>query len=79
MSGSQLVRHGATDHTAGRGTCQGCRRYEGGPVSLESQLPGIRTLSSAYGAVRAADGLCTVHARYVPAHATCGSFEPLPR
>jgi len=78
MSGSEPVRRGAAGH-ATRGNCKGCRHHEGVPESLEAQLPGIRTLSSAYGAVCAADGLCTLHARYVPAHASCGSFEPLPR
>ena len=59
------------------GSCLDCRHFDLAPDTLEAQLPGLRTLSSAYGAVRAQDGLCAVHARYVPGHARCGHFEPI--
>jgi hypothetical protein len=58
-------------------TCLHCRHFCGDADSLERQLPGIRTLSSAFGAVRAADGLCALHERYVPGHAHCERFEAM--
>jgi hypothetical protein len=55
--------------------CERCRHFQCDPRTLESRLPGLRALSSAYAAVRAADGLCDVHARYVASHARCEQFE----
>jgi hypothetical protein len=45
---------------------------------LESRLPGMAALSSAHAAVRADDGLCPVHDRYVASYYTCAAFVPKP-
>jgi hypothetical protein len=39
----------------------------------------MRTLGSAYGAVRATDGICTLHDRYLNPSSTCDSHEPASR
>lgn len=36
----------------------------------------MRTLGSAYGSVRATDGICTLHDRYLNPTSTCDSHEP---
>jgi hypothetical protein len=55
--------------------CAGCRHFSGTAQQVEALLPGLRTLSSAYGAVRSQDGLCGVHARYVAAYSYCKAHE----
>ncbi len=55
--------------------CAGCRHFSGTARQIEALLPGLRTLSSAYGAVRSQDGLCSVHARYVAAYSSCEAHE----
>jgi hypothetical protein len=45
------------------------------PAALEAALPGLSSLSSAYGAVRADDGLCRVHDRYLAASYRCDRFD----
>jgi hypothetical protein len=37
-------------------------------------MPGLSSLSSAYAAVRADDGICAVHDRYVAASSVCADF-----
>ena len=56
------------------GACADCRHFCAGALALERRTPGLRILSSAFGAVRSRDGLCDVHDRYVPAHAQCEHF-----
>jgi len=55
--------------------CSGCRHFSGSATELEALLPGLRALSSAYGAVRSQDGLCSVHARYVAAYSHCAAHQ----
>jgi hypothetical protein len=54
--------------------CASCGHFSNDPAALESELPGIRTLSSAYAAVRSSDGLCAVHRRYVAASSACADY-----
>jgi len=54
--------------------CAACGHFSNHPAALESELPALRTLSSAYAAVRSSDGLCAVHQRYVAASSACGSY-----
>jgi hypothetical protein len=56
-------------------SCLHCRRFNHSPAALEAALPGLSSLSSAYAAVRANDGLCGVHQRYVTAESTCPQFS----
>jgi hypothetical protein len=55
-------------------SCLGCRHFSHAPRDIEAALPGLLTLSSAYAAVRASDGICAFHDRYVAASSVCDSF-----
>jgi len=55
--------------------CIGCRHFLHEPQALERALPGMATLSSAYAAVRADDGLCALHDRYVAASSSCERYN----
>jgi hypothetical protein len=54
--------------------CLECRHFNNSPRELEAALPGLSSLSSAYAAVRADDGICAVHDRYVAASSVCAAF-----
>jgi hypothetical protein len=56
--------------------CGNCRHFRGTPTEVEAQLRGMRTLGSAYGAVRATDGICILHDRYLSPSGTCAAYEP---
>jgi hypothetical protein len=51
--------------------CRTCRHFEQRAPVLESMLPGLSALSSAYGSVRAADGLCRLRERYAADSSSC--------
>jgi hypothetical protein len=51
--------------------CANCAHFENAPVMLERLIPGLRSLSSGFAAVRDQDGLCSLHERYLPASAFC--------
>jgi hypothetical protein len=55
-------------------SCLKCRHFNNAPSELEAALPGLSSLSSAYAAVRADDGICAVHDRYVAASSVCPAF-----
>ena len=52
-------------------SCGDCHHFNGWPADIEAALPGLSSLSSAYAAVRAEDGICAVHDRYVAASSVC--------
>ncbi len=54
--------------------CAACGHFSNDPAGLESELPALRALSSAYAAVRSSDGLCAIHERYVAASSGCSSY-----
>jgi hypothetical protein len=54
--------------------CIRCRHFMHDAQRLERALPGLATLSSAYAAVRANDGLCGVHDRYVAGSSSCARY-----
>jgi hypothetical protein len=62
---------------AGRDACASCRFFSSDATALDRQFPGLRTLGSVYGSVRAHDGLCTRHARYLSAASRCDDYAPL--
>jgi hypothetical protein len=51
--------------------CTSCCHFQAEPLALERALPGLNALSSGYASVRAEDGLCAVHDRYVAASSSC--------
>jgi hypothetical protein len=55
-------------------SCASCRFFSAAAQDIESQLPGLRILSSAYAAVRSEDGLCRHHDRYIAASSICDAF-----
>ncbi len=54
--------------------CANCAHFNSDPRAVEAATPGLSALSSGFASVRSSDGLCDVHDRHVPAHATCVSF-----
>jgi hypothetical protein len=57
-------------------SCAGCRYFTNKPAELESLLPGLNALGSAYGSVRDSDGLCERHQRYLRASCRCPDHRP---
>jgi hypothetical protein len=51
--------------------CSTCAHFDSRPASIEAAFPELSSLSSGYAAVRAQDGLCAMHGRYVPASSFC--------
>jgi hypothetical protein len=51
--------------------CRTCRHFERRALILESMLPGLSSLSSAYASVRAGDGLCKLRERYAADSSSC--------
>ena len=54
--------------------CSGCEHFRNDPAWLEREIPGLSALSSAYASVRAEDGLCLRHDRYLSARSSCLQF-----
>jgi hypothetical protein len=55
--------------------CGACVHFRNEPEYLEAAFAGLASLSSAYGSVRAEDGLCLLHDRYLGAHCWCADFS----
>jgi hypothetical protein len=66
-------------HALPKRACRFCAHFRDDPDYLESVLPGLSSLSSARASVRAADGLCLYHDRFVSARSDCADFEPQAR
>ena len=62
--------------TAPAGKCAACAHFRNEPDYLEREIPGLAVMSSAHASVRADDGICTLHDRYLSAHASCAKFAP---
>jgi hypothetical protein len=58
--------------------CRTCRHFEQRAGALEAMLPGLSALSSAYGSVRAGDGLCKLRERYAADSSRCDLHASLP-
>jgi hypothetical protein len=54
--------------------CLQCRHFNHAPSAIEAALPGLTSLSSAYAAVRADDGICAIHDRYVAGSSICAQY-----
>ncbi|HZX92716.1 MAG TPA: hypothetical protein VFE67_18915 [Rudaea sp.] len=65
--------HGAAIEAPPR--CSACRFFCSNPQELESRIAGLRSFGSGFASVRAGDGLCEKHDRYLSASAHCSSFE----
>jgi len=58
------------------GKCRDCRHFRNDPEYLEGAIKGLSALSSASASVRAEDGLCLFHDRYLSADSSCSDFAP---
>jgi len=56
--------------------CADCVHFDGAARTLEAEIPGLAVMSSGYASVRADDGLCRLHDRYLSGRSRCESFEP---
>ena len=57
-----------------QGRCGECRFFRNDARYLEAMIPGLASLSSADASVRADDGICARHERYLGARASCEDF-----
>jgi hypothetical protein len=57
--------------------CGVCVHFRNDPAYLETLFKGLAALSSAYASVRADDGHCRRHDRYLSAGAGCADFSPI--
>ncbi len=55
--------------------CGDCRHFRNDPVYLEDAIKGLSALSSAWASVRAEDGICLLHDRYLSSEASCDRFQ----
>jgi len=55
--------------------CAGCIHFQNHSQHLEANIPGLRTMGSGFSSVRAQDGLCALHQRYLSAQSSCLQFS----
>jgi hypothetical protein len=55
--------------------CSRCRHFDDAPATLEREIAGLTVMGSAYASVRAGDGLCRWHQRYLSSGSRCDAFE----
>lgn len=55
--------------------CGRCTQFDARPHAIEAAFPGLASMGSGSASVRAQDGLCALHGRYLPASAYCTAFE----
>jgi hypothetical protein len=60
--------------TPSAGRCRNCGYFHNDPQFLETAIKGLNAMSSAWGSVRAEDGLCQRHDRYLTADSGCADF-----
>jgi hypothetical protein len=59
---------------ADRAMCGSCKHFRNDAAYLETVFKGLTSLSSGYGSVRADDGVCLLHDRYLSSRASCSSY-----
>jgi len=55
-------------------SCRSCVHFRNDPAFLEATFKGMSAMSSAWGSVRAEDGICQKHDRYLSPDAFCTHF-----
>jgi hypothetical protein len=65
----------APDDEEMRPLCQNCRHFQNDPRLLEASIPGLISFGSGNASVRADDGICLHHSRYVAADSGCSRFQ----
>jgi hypothetical protein len=66
----KTIRQETTHH----GQCRACAHFRNDADYLETVFRGLTSLSSGYGSVRADDGICLRHDRYLSARSSCPQF-----
>ena len=56
--------------------CRTCRHFRNDAAFLEAAFAGLTSMSSGYGSVRADDGICLRHDRYLGARSSCADYTP---
>lgn len=56
-------------------TCLNCLYFKNDPSWLEKELPGLNALSSAYGASRGENGICTKKNIYLSPVKKCKDYK----
>jgi hypothetical protein len=56
--------------------CRACAHFRNDPAWLEAVITGLATLGSAWGSVRAEDGICLRHDRCMSADGACADYSP---
>ena len=56
--------------------CGRCVHFRNDRAYLEAAMPGLTSMSSGDASVRADDGICLRHDRYLSARASCAEFRP---
>jgi hypothetical protein len=58
----------------GERRCGYCAHFRNDRAYLEAAMPGLASMSSGDASVRADDGICLRHDRYLSARASCAEF-----
>ncbi len=56
-------------------SCSRCRHFSNNDAEIEKAFPGLNSLSSAYGSVRADAGICSLHDLFLTPRHHCADFE----
>ena len=55
--------------------CGRCRYFLTDAAQIEAEIPGLAVMGSGFSAVRAHDGLCRLHQRYLSESHACERFQ----
>jgi hypothetical protein len=56
------------------GRCATCSQFRNDPAFIERAMPGLVSMGSAHASVRAEDGVCLRHDRYLSARSSCADY-----
>ena len=73
MNATAAVHPPAASPPVGR-RCADCVHFDGAAGTLEREIPGLAVMSSGYASVRADDGVCRLHDRYLSGRSRCEAF-----
>ncbi len=68
------LRGKQSDAAASAG-CRVCAHFDNDPRRMEQAIRGLLSFGSGHASVRADDGVCCRHDRYVRANYSCGDFR----
>jgi hypothetical protein len=54
--------------------CRNCLHFVNNPLEMERLIPGLSSFCSGAASVRADDGLCNLHGRYLRASESCAQW-----